>query len=45
MFPSFLSRTDYEDKTGSVGVGLTFAKDLGVIVRLPEGKYHMVLTN
>ena len=35
----------YEDKTGSVTAGLTFAKDLGVIVRLPEGKYHMVLTN
>ena len=35
----------YEDKTGSVGAGLTFAKDLGVLVRLPEGKYHMVLTN
>jgi len=35
----------YQDKTGSVGAGLTFAKDLGVIVRLPEGKYHMVLTN
>jgi len=35
----------YEDKTGSVGAGLTFAKDLGVIVRLPAGKYHMVVTN
>ena len=35
----------YEDKTGSVGAGLTFAKDLGVIVRIPEGKYHMVQTN
>jgi hypothetical protein len=35
----------YEDKTGSVGAGLTFAKDLGVIVRIPEGKYHMVPTN
>jgi hypothetical protein len=34
-----------EDKPGSVGVGLTFAKDLGVIVRIPEGKYHMVPTN
>jgi hypothetical protein len=36
---------NYEDKTGSVGAGLTFAKDLGVIVRIPEGKYHMVPTN
>jgi hypothetical protein len=35
----------YEDNTRSVGAGLTFAKDLGVIVRLPEGKYHMVPTN
>ncbi len=35
----------YEDKTGSVGAGLTFAKDLGVVVRLPEGKYHTVLIN
>ena len=36
----FPIRYYYEDKTGSVGAGLTFAKDLGVIVRIPEGKYH-----